>query len=111
MDVCHLKFEIFSMTTIQAPWDPIQFTVTPVATDADGHLDDLDAARAGTQIVVAIDISRAGINEGGFNAYLKYVTAAAIQSASESGVALNDLDGNAITQAGWMIKTLQNNFN
>ncbi|MBP6009064.1 MAG: VCBS domain-containing protein, partial [Rhodoferax sp.] len=87
--------------TIQAPWDPIQFTVTPVATDADGHLDDLDAARAGTQIVVAIDISRAGINEGGFNAYLKYVTAAAIQSASESGVALNDLDGNAITQAGW----------
>ncbi|NBV75894.1 MAG: hypothetical protein EBR59_08055, partial [Methylococcaceae bacterium] len=44
--------------TIQAPWDPIQFKVTPVDTISDKKLDDADPNRDGTQIKVAIDIQR-----------------------------------------------------
>jgi Ca2+-binding RTX toxin-like protein len=84
--------------TIEAPWDPLQFKVTPVDGDADGGLDDADAGRGGKQVQVTIDISRAGVKEGDFNAYLKFVSDATIQAANGR---LFDLDNKPITTAGW----------
>ena len=81
--------------TITTPWDPIQFTVAPSASSS--GLQDLDPSRPGTQIRIVIDISRAGMTTGDFNAYMKYVSADTITAA----IALTDLDGKAITQAGW----------
>ncbi|EIC28330.1 Ig-like domain-containing protein [Methylomicrobium album] len=83
-------------TTIEAPWDPIQFAITPV--DDGLVLQDFDNnPDNGTQVRVVIDISRAKVPENGFNAYLKYVTQAAIDAP---GVLL-DLNGKEITSAGW----------
>lgn len=85
--------------TITTPWDPIQFTVAPSASSS--GLQDLDPSRPGTQIRIVIDISRAGMTTSDFNAYMKYVSADTITAASAAHIALSDLDGKAITQAGW----------
>ena len=82
--------------TIDAPWDPILFDVAQQPSRP--SLDDADPDRDGVQVVVTIDIARSGIKEGDFNAYLKFVSAAALTAA---GGTLNDLDGNAITTEGW----------
>jgi hypothetical protein len=80
-----------------APWDPIRFTVAPI--QGTTMLFDQDPSRPGTQVVVEIDIARAGMTTSDFNAYLKYVSAEAIASAGAGG--LRDLDGRPITSAGW----------
>ena len=82
--------------TIDAPWDPLVFTVVPV--NSGSLLADVDPSRAGLQIIVHIDVSRSGLSEGDFNGYLKFVSQSTINAA---GGTLRDLDGNPITQAGW----------
>ena len=80
--------------TVSAPWDPIRFAV--VSNDAE-PLKDLDGnPENGTQILVVIDISRANLPEGYFNAYLKYV-----QVADDATEFQKDLLGNDITESGW----------
>ena len=84
-------------SSTKTPWDPIQFDVVNQA-DIQAILNDIDATRSGTQIRLYIDISAASLNQGEFNAYIKYVSDSAIKSAS---TALVDLDGKPITKAGW----------
>jgi hypothetical protein len=85
---------------IVSPWDPIRFAVEP--NNAEGTLTDLGGDPSnGTQILVVIDISRANLDEGYFNAYLKYVSAEVLSDAADKGVSLVDLDGDPITSAGW----------
>ncbi|HYF42044.1 MAG TPA: hypothetical protein VEA35_06300, partial [Ramlibacter sp.] len=79
---------------LEVPWDPIRFTVEPLA--AGGALADANPRAAGTQVRVLIDISRSGLPEGYFNGYMKYVSAQAL-----AGGPLADLDGQPITAAGW----------
>jgi hypothetical protein len=79
--------------SVETPWDPIRFAVLP---NEGTELKDLDPSRPGTQILVVIDISRASLDEGYFNAYLKYVTVP--EGATDFQA---DLDGNAITQSDW----------
>ena len=83
---------------VDAPWDPIVFGVQ--AKDSSQQLADSDATRAGTQTRVYIDISRAGVRDGEFNAYYKYVSAEVLEATASNG-GLRDLDGKAITQPGW----------
>jgi len=83
--------------TISTSWDPIVFSVAPVSGPG-ASLVDIDGTRAGTQIMVTIDISRSGLAEGAFNAYLKYVSQDVIAAA---GGTLTDLDGQSIQKAGW----------
>ena len=83
--------------TISTSWDPIVFSVASVS-GSGASLVDIDGARAGTQIMVTIDISRSGLAEGAFNAYLKYVSQDVIAAA---GGTLTDLDGQPIQKAGW----------
>jgi VCBS repeat-containing protein len=83
--------------TISTSWDPIVFSVAPVS-GSGASLVDIDGTRAGTQIMVTIDISRSGLAEGAFNAYLKYVSQDVIAAA---GGTLTDLDGQSIQKAGW----------
>ena len=86
-------------SAIQLPWDPIRFSI---GTQADPNgLVDVDPNRAGTQVVVELDVSQAGLKEGDFNAYRKAVTAETLAAATEQGLVLRDLDNNPITAAGW----------
>ena len=84
---------------IQAPWDPLQFSV---AATTDKGLKDIDPTRDGTQTLVKIDISRSGVTD--FNGYMKYVSAATIDDYQKAGIPLVTLDGEKLTtakQAGW----------
>ncbi|MDO9023680.1 VCBS domain-containing protein, partial [Zwartia sp.] len=83
---------------INADWDPIQFSIEPL--QSMGILD-ADPNRQGVQLRIVIDIARSGIAEGGFNAYMKYVPQTTIDSYAAIGVTLTDLDGTAVTKAGW----------
>ena len=86
---------------INSPWDPISFDINTVDNSIrwdEGSPADVDKETQGAQVVVLIDISRSGIKEGDFNAYLKFVSAEALEAA---GGSLIDLDGNAITSEGW----------
>ncbi|MFD0669065.1 tandem-95 repeat protein [Ramlibacter sp. MAHUQ-53] len=75
-----------------AAWDPIQFTIEPLQSMG---LVDADPARAGTQVRVVLDISRAQVAAGTFTGYQKYVSAGALAGN------LVDLEGRPITSAGW----------
>jgi VCBS repeat-containing protein len=81
-----------------AAWDPIQFTLENVQSMG---LLDTNPDREGTQTRVLIDISRSEVAAGGFNGYMKYVSAAAITAYHDASLALTDLDGHTITTAGW----------
>ena len=86
---------------INSPWDPISFDINTIDNSIRWDEDspaDVDKETQGVQVVVLIDISRSGIKEGDFNAYLKFVSAEALEAA---GGSLIDLDGNAITSEGW----------
>ena len=78
--------------TVEAPWDPIQFAIEPLRSS--GLLDADGDPTNGIQVRVVIDISRANLDAGYFNAYLKYVTV-------DPGFPQTDLDGKLITQSGW----------
>jgi uncharacterized repeat protein (TIGR02059 family) len=89
-------------TTITAAWDPIVFSILPQDTAV--GLQDINSSRAGTQVNISIDISRANIAADGFNAYMKYLSADTIQNYLNAHIALVTLDGVSITstsQAGW----------
>mgnify|MGYP002144412562 CR=1 FL=1 len=75
-----------------ATWDPIQFAVEPLQSMG---LQDIDPSRAGTQVRVMLDVSRSQMPASSFNAYMKYVNQAAVN------MGITDLNGNAITAAGW----------
>ncbi|MDD2727967.1 cadherin-like domain-containing protein, partial [Malikia sp.] len=82
------------------PWDPIRFAVEGMDSNQDGQpdeLSDIDLVRSGTQVRLLIDIRAAGLTTQEVNGYIKYVSREAIDSLGT----LVDLDGNAITQAGW----------
>ena len=84
---------------IQAPWDPLQFSI---ASTTNKGLKDLDPNRDGIQTLVKMDISRSG--ETAFNGYMKYVSAATINAYKKAGIPLITLDGEKLTtakQAGW----------
>ncbi len=84
---------------ITAPWDPLQFSVSAGASTG---LKDIDSVRSGTQVLVLIDISRAG--ESSFNGYMKYISADTINAYKAAGLPLITLDGEKLTsatQAGW----------
>ncbi|NBU41641.1 MAG: hypothetical protein EBS51_12755, partial [Planctomycetia bacterium] len=87
-------------------WDAMKYTVEALASRG---LLDLVPGRAGTQIQVSFDVSAAGISirggtagSLGFNAARKFVSAATIEGYAAAGLPLVDLDGNAVTQPGWL---------
>ena len=84
---------------IQAPWDPIQFSVTPGGDAIE--LVDADPSQAGLQVRLYIDISHAQMAEDDFNAYYKYVSNDALIGYAAMGLSLVDLDGRPITAPGW----------
>jgi hypothetical protein len=86
-------------SSTQTPWDPIKFNVVSQATG--GVLNDIDLSRTGIQVRLYIDISAAGLNQGEFNSYIKYVSQLALDDANASQKPLIDLDGKTITKAGW----------
>ena len=88
------------LETIEANWDPILFDIKKQEDAAE--LVDADPTREGTQIIVTIDIARSGTREGDFNAYLKFVSDDVIQTAIDNNIDLRDLDGNPITESGWI---------
>jgi hypothetical protein len=81
------------------PWDPIRFAVEGMDADNDGlpDLSDIDLARSGTQVRILVDIRASGLTTEDVNGYIKYVSQEAIDSVGT----LVDLDGRAITRAGW----------
>ncbi|MFT4888185.1 MAG: hypothetical protein ACJAY7_000487, partial [Pseudohongiellaceae bacterium] len=85
----------------KTPWDPIQFTVEPLQSLG---LIDTDNTRSGLQARVTIDIKAAAIPVGGFNGYMKYISADVISAASAANIILTTFDGETlsdISQAGW----------
>ena len=83
------------------PWDALSFSIEPLQSLG---LIDADPDRPGLQQRVTIDISRAGIKEGEFTSYVKWISAETILSAIESGVSLVTLDGVSLdspSQEGW----------
>ncbi|QNG27107.1 hypothetical protein, partial [Synechococcus sp. HK01-R] len=88
------------LETIEANWDPILFDIQKKEDALE--LVDADPTREGTQIIVTIDIARSGTKEGDFNAYLKFVSDDVIQTAIDNNIDLRDLDGNPITEPGWI---------
>ena len=66
-----------------ARWDPIQFSIEPLQSMG---LLDADPNREGVQLRTMIDISRSDVAEGGFNAYMKYVPQATIDSYALAGM-------------------------
>ena len=62
---------------------------------------DSDPNRDGVQVVVDIDLMASDLMEGDLNAYRKFVSQEAIDSAANTGFELYDLDGNPILQKGW----------
>jgi VCBS repeat-containing protein len=84
---------------VQAPWDPIQFSVSPGSGATE--LADADQTQAGIQVRLYIDISRAQMAEDDFNAYYKYVSNDALIGYAAMGLSLVDLDGRPITKPGW----------
>jgi Ca2+-binding RTX toxin-like protein len=80
-------------------WDPIQFSISPQ--DAAASLMDSDASRLGTQTEVVIDVSRSGVTTRDFNGYMKYVANDVLDAYAAQGKTLVDLDGKALTAAGW----------
>ena len=67
---------------------------------SDGFTDS-DPNRDGVQVVVDIDLMASDLMEGDLNAYRKFVSQDAIDSAANTGFKLYDLDGNPILQKGW----------
>ncbi|MCP9882643.1 hypothetical protein KBY65_09130, partial [Cyanobium sp. Alchichica 3B3-8F6] len=84
---------------VQAPWDPIQFSVSPGGGTTE--LVDADRSRDGIQVRLYIDISRAQMAKDDFNAYYKYVSNDALIGYAAMGLSLVDLDGRPITKPGW----------
>ncbi len=95
--------DTFNGAPLSAPWDPIRFTVTDASNAA---LLDVDANRAGTQVVIYIDIARAGLTLQDVNAYVKYVSQDAVNAANGT---LVDLDGKVVRSAGWYDFTQRKN--
>jgi hypothetical protein len=83
---------------IEAPWDPILFSIAKQPGVADVALLDVDSARAGLQLRVLIDVSAAQMAEDSFNAYMKYVSADAFAVLPQGTL---DNAGTPITGAGW----------
>jgi hypothetical protein len=84
---------------IATPWDPLSFRIVKAAAAQD--LADADPSRAGTQVVIELDVSGAGLREGDLNAYRKFVAPDTLAEAARQGLVLLDLDGQPITRAGW----------
>ena len=91
-----------SGANITTNWDPIQFAIEPLESLG---LRDANTNQAGVQSLVDINISNAKVPVvGGFNAYMKYISADTIQSYLNAGLPLITLDGERLTtanQAGW----------
>jgi hypothetical protein len=86
---------------IDTPWDALRFGISVDNKDADAQLDDIDPSRPGTQIRLLIDISRADMNTGDFNAYYKYISATALDVYNKQNIQLRGLNGQPIKQPGW----------
>ncbi|TFH70252.1 hypothetical protein E3V39_15360, partial [Gammaproteobacteria bacterium LSUCC0112] len=80
-----------------APWDAFQFAVEPLQSMG---LLDADPSRPGIQQLIQLDISRSGIREGEFEAYMKFIGQSTIDAYASLG-GLIDLSGHVITQPGW----------
>jgi hypothetical protein len=90
-----------TLRNVSTPWDAISFSVEPLQSLG---LIDVDPVRPGLQQRITIDISRAGVAQGEFLAYVKWISAETIQNAVAAGVTLMTLDGQVLdktTQAGW----------
>ena len=90
-----------TIPNVFTPWDALAFSIEPLQSLG---LIDIDANRPGLQQRITIDISKAGVREGEFQAYYKWISADTIAAAQNAGVALVTLDGVALTaanQAGW----------
>jgi hypothetical protein len=90
------SIQLATGTTVTTPWDPIRFVVAPQA--GVSELGDL-YPRSGVQIRMFIDMRASALDAFEFNAYVKFVSAAAIAAAGPGG--LTDLDGAPITSEGW----------
>ncbi len=96
-------------TEVTTPWEPIRFGIEVRDDQAGSSLADVypedpndpnyvaGLGRTGTQVRVLIDVRASGLTKDDANAYIKYVSADAITQAH----VLHDLDGHAITDAGW----------
>jgi hypothetical protein len=85
--------------TIQTPFDPLYFSIAPTGTRR--SLIDVDMDRAGTQVVVDIDLSMSALKSGELNSFRKFVSTSTIHDATAQGFVLSDLNKNPITKAGW----------
>ena len=87
---------------IEDSWDPLSFRLSSKSSKeiSDGFTDS-DPNRDGVQVVVDIDLMASDLMEGDLNAYRKFVSQDAIDSAANTGFKLYDLDGNPILQKGW----------
>ena len=89
-------------TEVTTPWEPIRFGIEVRDDQSAGtSLADIDSSRAGTQVRVLIDVRASDLSTANANAYIKYVSAQAILDAQAKSIVLHDLDGHAITDAGW----------
>ncbi|WP_413429504.1 VCBS domain-containing protein [Synechococcus sp. Cu2B8-bc1011] len=80
---------------------PIALTINP--DEASSDLEDANPARDGTQVVVEINLTDATLNRNTVNSLRKFVSQSVLDDYQQAGLGdvLLDLNGEAITQAGW----------
>jgi len=100
-------------TEVTTPWEPIRFGIEVRTDQSQTTLTDVypedsndpnyiaGFGRADTQVRVLIDVRASRLTNTDANAYIKYVSAGAIDAANNANNPLKDLDGHVITDAGW----------
>jgi hypothetical protein len=84
-------------------WSPLGFSAS-IRSDAPGGVTniDQDPSRPGFQWRFSVDISRTGETQDTFMAFYKWVDQATIDAYRAANLPLRDLNGDAITQVGWV---------
>jgi hypothetical protein len=81
-------------------WSPMGFSAE-IRDNSVANIDH-DPSRAGAQWRFTLDISRTGETTDTFMGFVKWIDQNTIDAYAQAGVPLLDLDGNAITQVGWV---------
>lgn len=83
-------------------WSPMGFSAE-IRSDATNLSNiDTDLTRAGNQWSFSVDISRTGETTETFMGFVKWIDQATINAYAVAGLPLTTLDGQPITQAGWV---------
>ena len=83
---------------VTSAWDPLRFNLESIRSLG---FEDVDSQTAGVQTSTYIDLSSSNLAADAFNSYVKFVSSDVITAYANEGIALNDLNGEAITTEGW----------